>query len=362
MNSNSRLQAYLKSFRVRFEHALEAYFKEQIINLGKLDPSGQEMTQVIGTFSSGGGKRIRAALVEIGYRAAGGGLSERVLKPAIAMELLHAFFLVHDDIMDRSDLRRGQPTVHRVFESTYRKLFKESDRANREHLAQSMAILAGDLCCAMAYRALTESDFPPAQLVRAIQNMHTMVDATVIGQILDVLTPLKGMVSEEKVIKIHRFKTACYTFRGPLQLGMILAGASDEKLEMISQYAMPVGIAFQIKDDLLGVFGTEAEVGKSVTSDLEEGKETLLTVFARAHGNRAQQDQIASLIGKHPISIDELSRAQRIFRDIGAVSYCEEKVQELVQNGKKALEGLDMEEDIAALLAELADHVISRTT
>ncbi len=362
MGSNNRLQAFLESFRGRFEPALEVYLKEQIINLGELDPSGQEMVEIIGTFISGGGKRIRAALVDIGYQAAGGENRERILKPAIAMELLHAFFLVHDDIMDRSDLRRGQPTVHRVYKSKYLKLLKDSGHIDDEHFAESMAILAGDMCCAMAYRALTESDFPSAQLIRATQTMHTMVDETVVGQILDILTPIKGMVGENEVMKIHRFKTACYTFRGPLQLGMVFAGASDEKLETISQYAMPIGIAFQIKDDLLGVFGTEAEVGKSVTSDLEEGKETLLTVYARAHGTPAQKKEIASLISKHPISMEELNRAREIFREIGAISYCEEKARELVQNGKKALESLNLKEDIVVLLADLADHVISRTT
>jgi geranylgeranyl diphosphate synthase type I len=121
-------------------------------------------------------------------------------------------------------------------------------------------------------------------------------------------------------------------------------------------------MAFQIRDDLLGIYGSEEEVGKPVTSDLEEGKETLLTVFARAHGNREQRHRIASLVGKHPITADELNDARKIFRDIGAVAHCEERAQELVRDGEKALEDLHLREDIAALLTELADHVISRTT
>lgn len=362
MNSNSGLKTYLKHFLGRFEPALEMYLKEKIASLGTLDPSGQEIASVVGTFASGGGKRIRAALVEIGYQAGGGEDGDRILKPAIAIELLHAFFLIHDDIMDRSDLRRNQPTVHRVFESTYREFLEKFNDRDREHFAESMALLAGDLCCAMAYEAITQSDFPPERLVLALKKMHATVDVTVIGQVLDVLTPLKGMVSEEEITKIHRFKTACYTFEGPLQFGMILAGACAEKLEAISQYAIPIGIAFQIKDDLLGIFGSEKEVGKSVTSDLEEGKETLLTVFARAHGNLAQRDRIASLIGKHPISIDEINDVRGILREIGAISYCETRMHELVQAGKKALEGLYLREDIVTLLVELADLSIGRTT
>lgn len=360
MNSNSGLKTYLKHFLERFEPALKEYLEEKIANLDTLDPSGQEIARVVGTFASGGGKRIRAALVEIGYRAGGGENDDRILKPAIAMELLHAFFLIHDDIMDRSDLRRNQPTVHRVFESNYRELMKNSDDRNREHFAESMALLAGDLCCAMAYEAITKSDFPSTRLLLALKKMHAVVDTTVVGQVLDILTPLKGTVCEEEITKIHRLKTACYTFEGPLQFGMILAGACAEKLETISQYAIPVGIAFQIKDDLLGVFGSEKEVGKPVTSDLEEGKETLLTVFARAHGNQAQRNRIASLIGKHPISIDELNDVRGILREVGAVSYCETRMHELVQAGKKALDGLP--EDTANILEELADLSIGRTT
>src|SRR3989344_8466875 len=132
----------------------------------------------------------------------------------------------------------------------------------------------------MAYEAVTESDFPPARLILALNKMHAVANATVVGQVLDVIAPLRGVVSEEAVLRIHRLKTARYTFEGPLQLGMLLAGAVEDKVEAISRYAIPVGIAFQIKDDLLGIFGSEMELGKAVTSDLEEGKETILTVFS----------------------------------------------------------------------------------
>lgn len=362
MDSKSGLKTYLKHFLGRFEPALETYLKEKTANLGALDSSGQEIARVVSMFASGGGKRIRAALVEIGYRAGGGEDSDRILKPAIAIELLHAFFLIHDDLIDRSDLRRNKPTVHRVFESNYRGLLKNFGNRDREHFAESMALLAGDLCCAMAYEAITKSDFPPERLLLALKKMHATVDVTVIGQVLDILTPLKRMVSEEEITKIHRFKTACYTFEGPLQFGMILAGAGAEKLETISQYAIPIGIAFQVKDDLLGIFGSEEEVGKPVTSDLEEGKETLLTVFAQAHGSQTQRNQIASFVGKHPISIDELNDVRGILREIGAVSYCETRMHELVQKGKKALENLGLQEDITTILVGLADLSIGRTT
>jgi geranylgeranyl diphosphate synthase type I len=142
---------------------------------------------------------------------------------------------------------------------------------------------------------------------------------------------------------------------------MVLAGASVNQLEMISRYAMPIGIAFQIKDDLLGIFGSEAEVGKPITSDLEEGKKTLLTVFAQSHGNQTQRNRIASLLGKHPISTDDLNDARGIFQEIGAVSYCEALAQELVCSGKEALERINLRGEIAVLLAGLANHVTSRT-
>lgn len=360
MAAASKLRAFVETFRSRFEPALEKYLNEKIRQLGILDPVGQLVATVIRDFTLGGGKRVRAALVVIGYQAAGNGDWARILGPTIAIELFHSFFLIHDDITDRSDLRRNRPTVHRVFGDVYRGLLARFPDQDREHFARSMALLAGDLCCAIGYEALTKSDFPADRLITALQRMHTMVDATLVGQVLDILAPIEGQTAEETVTKIHLLKTARYTFEAPLHLGMLLAGATPEEIAGISEYAIPVGIAFQIQDDLLGVFGSETELGKSVTSDLEEGKQTLLTAFVRTHGNQAQRDRLSVLLGKRGLTAADLAEVQAIFREVGAVAYCEDRARQLVVEGTRALSRMALPQETRGLLEELAEYVVSR--
>src|SRR6266702_1522273 len=169
-----------------------------------------------------------------------------------------------------------------------------------------MALLAGDLCCALAYEALLKSDFTSDVILAALQRMHTVMEATVVGEALDVLRTLGEPVSEETVLNGHLLKTAKYTFEWPLHLGMILGGANDELLGHMSNYAIPLGIAFQLQDDSIGILGSEEELGISVSSDLEEGKQTLLTVFVHDRGSSAQYNRLKSLLGKRGITVAEL--------------------------------------------------------
>lgn len=360
--ATNQLSAFWETFRQQFEAALHAYLAEKIDALRTIDTVGSLGAEVVRDFVTGSGKRIRPALVVLGYQAAGGKDRTRILRPAITMELLHHFFLIHDDIMDRSDVRRNRPTVHRVFERLYRGTLKNIAAVDRQHFTYSMAMLAGDLCCAIAYEALSRSDFPSDRVLAGINEIHRMVDATVTGQALDIIQPLARSADEEAVCKIYLLKTACYTFDGPLRLGLILGGAAAETLAAISDYAIPVGVAFQIQDDLLGVFGTEAELGKSVTADIEEGKQTLLTTFTHQHSPHAQRERMTRLIGKRGLSTDELEAVRTMMRETGAVAYCEQRARELVGQGKRALARCAMPACVRSILSELADYAIQRTT
>lgn len=357
---SGKLQPFLAGFRSQFEPALTKYLNAKVASLGTLDPIGQFVASVLRDFALSGGKRIRPALVVIGYQAMGGEGND-ILKAAIAAELFHAFFLVHDDIIDKSSSRRNRPTVHRVFEEDCRRFKKLSD-PEVSQLGQSLALLGGDLLCAVAYEALTQSDFPPERIVSALRRMHAMAESTLVGQVLDVLLPLQTEVREAEVARVHLLKTARYSFESPLHLGMILAGARGDALEQMSRYALPVGIAFQVQDDLLGMFGSEKEVGKPVTSDLAEGKQTLLTVFARKRVGRAESTQLNALIGKRDLTPAEIEEARSIFRRTGAVSHSEACAERLVRQATRALRNLAIPESSKELLRELAGYAINRTT
>lgn len=354
----SELEEFLAAFRSTCERAMKEYLDATMTRMATVDPVGARVAKVIRDFSMNGGKRLRGALVAIGYHAFSNRDWTDVMQAVLSTELFHAFFLIHDDLMDRSDLRRGSPTMHRVFEKELR------DRGGQvhgsvEHLANSMAILAGDLCCAIAYDALLTMPFSADRIVRTLKHMQRMVDSTTIGQVLDMAP--HNDPTEEIVEKIHLLKTARYSLEAPLHLGMILADQSQERLDAISRFAIPVGIAFQIKDDLLGIFGSEKEVGKPVTSDLEEGKETLLTVFARKHARAEDRVRLSALLGKRGLTRTDLDDARLIFQSCGAVAHCETRASVLVRDGKRALVEVSMPEGSRAILNGLADYVISRT-
>ncbi len=358
MNNFTHLRTFLENFVRRFNPALTDYLNQKEREIVTHDPVGAELIGDIKHLAEGGGKRIRAALVELGFRNASGYKDDnQILLPAIAMELAHTFFLIHDDIMDRSATRRGKPTVHENVKSRHRNLVRASDL---EHFAHSMAILAGDLCCAISYEALTSSRFPEPAIIRATRCLHTMINATVTGQVLDMITPLKGGGTEEMVRKIHLLKTAKYTLEGPLHLGLVLGGARSQTLTRTSEYAIPVGIAFQIQDDILGLFGTEENLGKPTTSDIREGKQTLMTAFVFERGTTEQRNRFAQILGKPDASEEELLEARSIIAMSGALEYAEEQAKTYSLQGKKALEATPFSAEDRKILKDLADFVIHR--
>ena len=359
MEASEKIRQYFEEFRTAFEPYFNRYFREKLGEFAKIDAMGQLLTEKMIDFSVGGGKRIRAALVVLGYQAGGGDKAEDVFPAAVAIELLHNFLLIHDDIIDLSDIRRARPTMHKMFEAWSDYVF--GDNIERQHLCQSMAILVGDLSCVMATEALTLVNLPAERVVRAFQKLYRIGRDTVIGQGLDVALPLEEEVSEEAVMQIYLLKTAKYTIEGPLHVGLTLAGADEGLLKEISGYAIPVGIAFQIQDDILGVFGTEEELGKSVTSDIKEGKQTLLTVAARKLGSVAYRERLKFLLGNPQISPADIEEVREIMRLSGALAYARSRAQSLVEKGKIELKQLSIAPDIEQILRELAEYIVERT-
>ena len=359
MEAMNKAQQYLKEFRAIFEPYFNRYLNGKIGELAKISDMGRLLTEKIFDFSVRGGKRIRAALVASGYQAGGGSKMEDVFAAAAAIELLHNFFLVHDDIIDLSDVRRAKPTIHKMFEQWSSQIFK--GEIGRRHFCHSMAMLAGDLSCVVAIEALTSTNLPAERTVRAFQKLYTIGCDTVIGQGLDITLPFRGEVSEEAVMQIYLLKTAKYTIEGPLHIGLLLSGADEGLLEEMSRYAIPVGIAFQIQDDILGVFGTEEELGKSVTSDIKEGKQTLLTVAARKFGSVAHRERLNFLLGNPQISPADIEEVREIMRLSGALAYSRSRAQSLVEKGKTELKQLSIASDMEQVLEGLADYIVKRT-
>ena len=363
ISHSSDAQAYLTAYKIRIEKFMRDYLDDRIQTLVKADPNlGRELGKTVSGAILSPGKRMRAALVHCGYRAVGGKDEVRINYASASIEILHSFFLIHDDIIDKSALRRKQPTIHEIYKNKYEEigLLRGLKTEDKEHFGASAAIMAGDVCCSLAYEALFESGFSDKNTIEALKMMQKTVLLTGVGEMVDVITPLYKRATEDDVLHINYLKTALYTVEAPLMLGAILHGAGPEVLDALSKYGSPVGIAFQIQDDILGIFGSEEALGKPVGSDIKEGKQTLLTVKAFEKASPSQRNKLTSMLGNPEISVSDVNDVKDIIVGTGSLNYSRDKAVALVAEGKRSLRDIDIQPDIRELLFGIADNMIDR--
>ncbi len=292
-----------------------------------------------------GGKRLRGALVLLGHEA-GGGARETALEASIGVELLHAYLLVHDDLMDRDDVRRGGPTVHAALRAPL-----------GEHLAGSIAILLGSLCQAWAYELVLAAPVAPERALRAARQLTESLQEVTVGQALDLAAPAGLELDAAGVLEVQRLKTGSYSFELPLRLGALLAGAAPALLDALSRYARPLGQAFQIADDLLGTFGSPEQTGKPNASDLREGKRTLLIARALEKASPADAAALRAGLGNPAADIDAL---REILRRTGAEEFARAEAERLRDQGVRALEDPALPSPVAQTLREIAHYAVGR--
>lgn len=265
-----------------------------------------------------GGKRIRGALTMTSYKMLGGKNEEVALQAARAIEMLHAYILMVDDIQDRSNTRRGGPTGHVMLADYHR---SEHLKNNSEHFGISITLNAFLIGAHSAMNVLADLDVPEQFRLNAIKNVNTYFISTAHGQTMDVFNEVVETVDEEDVNKVLLWKTAFYTFMNPLQLGAILAGASEEDLSRLESYSLAAGRVFQITDDIIGTFSEEKETGKSPLDDIREGKRTLLTVKAIEQAPKADSYFLEQMLGNNELTQAEFLRCKKIIEDSGALEY-----------------------------------------
>lgn len=310
------------------------------------------------------GKKIRAGLVKLGFdacRTAESPTSKRVdgiYWAAASVEVLHNAFLIHDDIVDNSDLRRGAPTVHRRYADRTRERFPNGEAALA--YGRAVALNFGDKGQALAQEFLLSSGFPDDIVLRAVALLSEVTVETVTGQLLDVGDVKISELTEDQVFLIHEFKTAHYTVMLPLLMGAILAGAGRDRLKRIRAFSIPLGIAFQIHDDILGLFGDQKILGKPVDSDLREGKKTLLFVHAYAAAGEAERKFLERVHGNPAANESDLARVREIVRSCGALAKSEEIALNYVRLAKPHVEAIATSPEWGRILAGLADYFILR--
>lgn len=304
-----------------------------------------------------GGKRLRPAFCYWGWRGAAGApdtgdeWNDAVLRAASALEFLQACALIHDDVMDGSDTRRGLPAAHRRFATVHR---SNEWLGPAEEFGVGAAILLGDLCLSWADELLLTSGMPGTAVDRAKRIYDEMRTELMAGQYLDLLEQARGGGSVERAMRVVRYKAAKYTIERPLQIGAALAGAPPALFVAYSAYGLPLGEAFQLRDDVLGVFGDPSETGKPAGDDLREGKRTVLIAFAAEAASPDQARTLRAHLGDPSLDSSGVSELRAVIEQTGALARTEEMIEDLLQQAIQATDDPAIDEHAAQVLRELA--------
>lgn len=328
----------LDDLRMSVDAAITAFLEERRSALSEAAPMIDEIEGLL----AAGGKRLRPSFCYWGYRAAGGPHEEAAVRAAASLELLHTFAIVHDDIMDESAERRGQPTVH-VRRGT------------------GVALLVGDLALVLADALFVDAGFAADVTMRAFAPYSQMRQEVIAGQQLDVLATGRSGISRDEARRIAVLKSGRYSIEKPLAIGAALAGASEEFRRSLRAVGEPLGEAFQLRDDVLGTFGDPAETGKPADGDIREGKRNVLYAEAAA---RARGPERAFLVerwgGGDALSSDDVDRLRSIVESSGARRATEDLLDARAAEARRALDALALAPEPRAALGELARQATHR--
>lgn len=341
----------MANWRNEIDSELSSFFTKKIGE--KTDDFIRKVVELLGEFTLGGGKRVRPVLVIAGHDLFSPH-DEKIVKASISMEISQSYFLIQDDVMDQSDLRRGKPSFHVAV--TERLL---SGMSHDKRLAENIAIVASDLAESYCHETLLSSGFPPDRLRAANYELSKVFEMTGEGQLLDLYSSINSEFAESDLMRTHLLKTANYTVSGPLKIGTILSG-NISHINDLNYFGSLIGVAFQIQDDILGLYGSEKTIGKSPKTDMNEGKKTLLILKAMERSSDADRKFIASRLGKGSISDEDFERVKKIVSDTGSLDFSIKISRDLVERGKKYLDNVDGNVEIKSFLGDMADYLIKR--
>ena len=354
----------LCDLRNRVQAAVDA---EMQVQRTVLVPVGDELGPLVDAVVRliAGGKRLRAGFLYWGYRASGRPDSDALVRLAASMEFFQAAALLHDDVMDGSDTRRGMPAAHRAFAALHSDSGWAGDSAR---FGESAAILAGDLCLQWSDELYATSGLPAEDLERGRRTFDTMRTQLMGGQYLDLLESARGWERLDTATRIDsarnviRYKSAKYTIEHPLLIGASVGGVAATDMARLSEYGLSLGEAFQLRDDVLGVFGDPSTTGKPAGDDLREGKRTVLVALALDQADTDQAALFEKLFGQPDLDAAGVDQLRGIIADTGAVGQVETMIGQLAAQARAALAtapGLDGQ--AVDVLTSLVDATTART-
>lgn len=332
------ITSFLLDVKGQVDAHLIRFFAEKRKHAESLSKPSAELCEALEEFTMRGGKRTRPAILIAGHLAVKPGADLSLLLDACAgLELLQSYLLVHDDWMDQDDERRGGITLHRLF----------ADRLQQQHLGASIAILAGDLGNAFAIELVAKSAAASSHCTEALEVFWTMQRDVVYGQALD-------LIAYSDVSLIQRLKTGSYSVKGPLLLGAVLGGASREQRAALERYAEPAGLAFQVRDDLLGTFGLPEKTGKPAGNDLRAGKRTALIEEAERRLGERELAPLYAVLGESDADERSIHAAMELLDRSGARAAVEARIERLEAEAQAALQGVAWNEAGRSQLEQLA--------
>ncbi|MFI9817257.1 polyprenyl synthetase family protein [Saccharothrix variisporea] len=340
--------------------ALAGYLADRKTKGARTEENFAGVVDALADFVLGGGKRVRPTFAWWGWRAAGGDpdgdQAGAVLTAVSSLELIQACALIHDDLMDASETRRGMPTVHVRFADKHR---EQGWLGEPERFGLAASVLIGDIALAWADDMLFAAGLPTDALQRLSIPWRDMRTEMLAGQYLDVLTQARGDASPDAALRIDRLKTAAYTVERPLHMGAAIGGGSAELVDGLRSFGTDIGVAFQLRDDLLGVFGDPAVTGKPAGDDLREGKRTLLVALGMEFG----ADVLHDALGRPDLDVATVDVVRAKLVEVGAVDAVEERIAELTESALTALDRAPIVEPAARdRLAQLAVSATKRTS
>lgn len=337
---------------------LERFYTNQQRNAQTMHPSYGELWRQLHDLHMSGGKRLRPYLTLLAYQAYTTRSVETIIPVAAAQELLHFAMLIHDDIIDRDTMRYGTDNMIGRYELVYAPVLKQPDE--RRHFANSAALLAGDLCLVGAFDVSANAELNAEQHMLVRRTLWQQVATVVGGELLDTEAAFRNAADTADAATINRYKTADYTCVRPLVLGAELAGASQTDLQLLEQLGTHLGIAFQLADDLLGVYGDSPVTGKPVGADIREGKRTYLVEQALHYANNVQQERLHILHGKVDITPVEVVEFCQLLEETGAVAAAHEQIADHRRAADGCIDALSIAPDFAEKFHMIAQFIVER--
>jgi len=341
------MKKYIQEKKTRLNNYIEKELKEYSDDFSRFNNWGYDSFSRIPEFISRG-KMIRGALVYLGFEAFGGKDISIADPLAAAIELLHAGFLIHDDIMDRDDLRRGKPAIHVSLRDKFDNSFTDSGKT-----AENIAICLGNICYFTAFNFIND------RRISMLFNREAII--TGLGQMDDLyLSSSKEIPDHEKTLNIYRLKTARYTFSLPLKAGAILAGADEKTLKTLNELGIEIGTLFQMRDDELNFYGDADKTGKPAGSDIREGKKTLIYSLLLHHSDQKHAEFINQSLGNQNLNNDDIKKLQEISIDCGAKEKHEKIASEFHLKAIEIINYLDIDENSRTVLKNILNYSYKR--